>query len=132
MRIFLVTILLAVPLLAVAQPKAASERDEVYDFKFDKTVAKERAFKEFNVLDFEVGQVLFSSIKGQNCKGKPASYIIVTAARPGSLDRPKFVVFDVSNPKKWSILTDGYGTLLPNLIGQLRSPDFKSSIVCGD
>ncbi|MSQ73215.1 MAG: hypothetical protein EXR27_18310 [Betaproteobacteria bacterium] len=137
MRMLLLAILLALPLSAISQLRATSEnKDEVYDFKFDKSVAKERAFKLFNkssnILDFNIAQPLFSSIRGQNCKGKPARYVIVFVTSLTTPNFAQFVFFDVSNPNKWSALTNGTDSrALPLLIAELREPDFKSNILCG-
>jgi hypothetical protein len=128
--------MLSIAVFAAPPPNSGNYK-EVYDFKFDKAQVKERAINEFktarNPAELDFDHLLFSSVKGQNCHGKPARYIIVLANSPSRPDFPSFVTFDVSNPRKWFILTSGAGGYsLSDLIAELRSPTFTSDIICGD
>jgi hypothetical protein len=128
MRKILFTILLVLPLVAVSQPRANSDpNNEVYDFQIDKSVAKERALKDFGFdmvafgRDFNIEQLFFSSIKGKECEGKPARYIMVLADSLKIQGFHKYAIYNVSNPNKWTTLTIGAThNSLPSLISQLR------------
>src|ERR1700730_16603292 len=134
---FLAVMLMTLSMAVFAAAPDTGDYKEVYQFKFDKSAAKERAVNKFKSIshlsELDIDHLLFSSIKGKNCHGKPARYVIVFA---NPVRRPKsatYIIYDVSNPQKWFGLTAGSGPVsLSSLIGELRSSTFTSDIICGD
>ena len=136
MRLFIVVVALVFPIIAISQTTSTS-KDEVYDFQFDKSVAKEHAIKQFlstrKPSEVNHSELLFSSVNGKNCEGEPAKYVIVFANSQIRPDFPQYVIFDVSFPNQWLVFTDGSGgTRLSWLIKEFRRPDFKYDILCGN
>lgn len=114
---------------------------EVLDFKIDKKFALARAVQSVtnghpeNAKDhLNIAHAWFGSIKGTNCQGKSAKYILVvlpTLAR--EFDFFEFVIFDVSSAR-WKVLTGGAESSIQSIIYILRDPDFKNNGagMCGD
>lgn len=141
MQCLLVITLIGVTPIAASQPKSTSDTSEVYEFQIDKSIALKTAIDFFEkkrhlLKEYDTERPLFSSIKGLECNGKPARYIIVSFRSRVRLNKFKSVIFNVTrsvtDQSKWQVFAGPSPDSLQTSIYTLRMPDFPRNILCGD